>query len=178
MRPYLIVIATLLAFSSLAQTGQLKVFKTTQYINGNLHRETNDTIKIISEQIDIYFFNKHFYSPYYLPGKFLDKSRKNQTISVWRDPNSKKDYQQNWENTYTYDSSGRVTNYTFSGCFICSSFPYNYTVTYNSLGQVEQIFNSINSKDDFKFYYDNKGDIVKFEKYWYDKLETEIVMIN
>lgn len=84
----------------------------------------------------------------------------------------------NWENTYSYDSLGRVTNYSYSGCFVCSDFPYTYNVTYNLAGQVDRIFNSNNIKDGFKFYYNSKGDIVKFEKYLLDKLETVIELTN
>lgn len=178
MRPFLIAIVTFFSFASSAQSGRAKVFHKTEYINGSFYRQTSDTIKVANEPIDIYFFKRHFFSPYYLPEKFIDQQHKNKTISAWRDPKGKKDYQQNWENTYTYDSLGRVTNYTYSGCFICSNLPYSYTVTYNSIGQVHRIFNTTNIKDGFKFYYNKKGDVVKLEKYLLDKLETVIELIN
>ena len=178
MRPLIILITTIFSLGSSAQTGQVNVFYKTEYINGNFYRQTSDTISATNEPIDIYFFNRHFFSPYYLPEKFIDQRHKNKKISVWRDPKGKKDYQRNWENTYTYDSLGRVTNYTYSGCFICSNFPYNYTVTYNLVGQVDHIFDTSNSKDGFKFYYDNNGTVVKFEKYSGDKLETVIKLLN
>ncbi len=175
MPPLIIAIARFLAFSSSAQTEKSKVFKKIEYINGNFYRQTYDTIKLTEEPIDIYFFRKHFNFPYYLPDRFIDKSLRNRIISVWRDLNGKKDYQKNRENTYTYDSIGRVTNYTYSGCFVCSNLPYNYRVIYNKKGKIEQINNTINSKENFKFYYDNKDDIVKLEKYLLDKLETEVI---
>jgi hypothetical protein len=178
MRPLLIAIATFFVFNSFAQTGQSKISRRTEYINGNLYRQISDTIKLTNECIDIYFFKRHFFSPYYLPEKFINRQYKNQRVSVWRKPNGKKDYQQNWENTYTYDSLGRVISYDYSGCFICSNLAYSYTVTYNSSGQVERIVNTTNLKDGFKFYYNNKGDVVKLEKYILDKLETEIVLVN
>jgi hypothetical protein len=97
---------------------------------------------------------------------------------VWRDSKGKKDYQKNWENTYTYDSLGRVTSYTYSGCFVCSNLPYNYTVTYNSAGQVDRIFSTNNLKDGFKFSYNKKGDVIRLEKYLLNKLETVIELAN
>lgn len=178
MRLFLISILTVFCMTSSAQTESVKVFHKTEYINGNFYRQLSDTIKTESENIDIYFLRRHFFSPYNLPEKFTDHQRKNKTISVWHDPNGKKDYQQNWKNTYTYDSFGRVTNYTYSGCFICSNLPYNYTVTYNSIGQVDRIFNTINTKDEYKFYYDNKGDIIKFEEYFGEKLEKVIELVD
>lgn len=178
MRPLLIIIMTLSVVCSSTQTKQFKIFKTTEYINGNFYRKTRDTLKVASEKIDIYFFKRHFDSPYYLPEKFIDKRYRNQKISVWADPKHKKDYQRNWENSYTFDSLGRVTKYAYSGCMVCSSFPYIYTVTYNSDGQVERIFNTTNERDSFTFFYNDKGNIIKFEKYLFDKLETVIVLIN
>ena len=178
MRTFLITILTLSAFVTSAQTRQIKIFKKTVYINGSFYRQTDDTIKVGTEQADIYLFKRHFYIPYYLPERFVDKRYKGQMLSVWGDPTGKKDYQQNWENTYTYDSIGRVVQYTYSGCFICSDFSYNYTVAYNSLGQVERIFNSTNVKDSYVFYYNSKGEVVKLKKYSIDKLETEIVSVN
>lgn len=178
MRTFLIAIVTIFVLSSSAQTGHVKVFQKIENIKGNFYRQTSDTIKVTNEAIDIYFYRRHFFSPYYLPEKFIDQRHKNQRLSIWRDPKGKNDFQQNWENTYTYDSLGRVTNYTYSGCMVCSNLPYSYTVTYNSAGRVEQIFSTTSLKDVFKFFYDNKGDIVKMEKYLLDKLETEVRMVN
>ena len=56
--------------------------------------------------------------------------------------------------------------------------PYNYTVTYNSKEQVEQLINTIGTKDSFKFYYNAQGDIIKFEKYSSNMLEEEITLLN
>lgn len=83
----------------------------------------------------------------------------------------------NWENTYTFDSLGRVTTYTYSGCFVCSNLSYSYNVTYNAIGQVDRISNKI-LKDGFTFYYNPKGDIIRLEKYLLDKVETVIELTN
>jgi|GEM_PF-1665037 len=176
LRQILIALLCFSFSSSSAQTTQVKVFKRTDYINGNFYRETFDTIAVSHDRIDIYFFKRHFFSPYYLPDKFIDKRYKNQIISIWRDQNDKKDYQKNWENTYIYDSLGRVINFTYSSSFICSSLPYNYSVIYNLKGQVEQIINSINLKDRFRFHYNSQDNIVKFEKFSFDLLEMTLTL--
>ena len=178
MRPLLISILTFVLFSSYAQTGRTKIFKRTEYINGNIYRQLFDTIRVSNDRVDLYFYKNHFYIPYYLPDKFVNKRYKNKKVSVWANSKGKKDYKKNWENTYTYDGLNRVTSFTFSGCFICSSFPYNYAVTYNSKGQVDKIVNTINEKDSFKFYYNNEGYADKLEKYLFGKLETIIALIN
>ena len=178
MRPLLIAIFTVIWFSAFPQHGQIKVFKKTEFINGVYYRQLYDTVKIGNEKIDIYFLSLHFYSPYYLPVKFIDNQKKNQILSVWRYPKDKKSFEKNWENIYTYDSLGRVIKYSYSGCFICSNFPYDYSVTYNSNKQVTQIDETKFLKDSYKFYYDKKGDIVKFEKYIKDKVEIEITLVN
>ena len=163
--------------ASYAQTRTSKVFRRTEYINGNFYRVLFDTLEVPKGKVDVYFFKYHFYTPYSLPNKFIDLRYKNKKISIWADPKSKKDYQNNWENTCTYDSVGRVTSFTYSGCFKCNSLPYHYTVTYNSKGQVYEIANSLNERDVFKFYYNLKGDIEKFEKYIYGKLDTSIISL-
>lgn len=175
MRYLLMAIITFLAVHAVAQTETVKIFRKTEYSNGNFYRQRCDTIKVAQEPVDVYFFKKHFNFPYYLPGKFTDEALKNRTISVLRNPNGKKDDKGNWENTYTYDSLGRVTNYTYSSCFLCSSLPYSYSVTYNKDGQIEALNETINNLESFRFYYDAKGAIVKLEKYIFGKLQTELV---
>ena len=178
MRTLLITILTLSFFTSYTQIGKQNIFQKTDYLSGNFYRQTNDTIPVSSKRIDIFLFKKHFYIPYYLPQEFVNIKYRNQTISTWRDSNAKKDFQQNWENTYTYDSLGRVINYTYSSCLICSSTPYNYSVIYNIKGQIEQISNTVNEKRRFKFYYNDENDIVKLEVFLFDKLETVIELVH
>lgn len=175
MRYLLMAIIPFLAVHAVAQTETVKIFKKTEYSNGNFYRQSYDTIKVAQEPVDIYFFKKHFNFPYDLPGKFTDEALKNRTVSVWRNPNGKKEDKGNWENTYTYDRLGRVTNYTYSGCFLCSNLPYNYSVTYNKDGQIEALNETINNLQSFRFYYDAQGAIVKLEKYISGKLQTELV---
>jgi len=155
---------------------QNKVFRTTEYINGSLYRHVYDTIAV-NTKIDIHFFKQNFYIPYHLPKKFIDVRCRNKKVSVWRDPKGKKDHQENWENTYTYDNLGRITSYAYSSCFICSSLPYDYRVMYNTNNQVESIA-SKNLGDSFRFYYDYEGGLFKLEKYLFGNLETEISLVK
>lgn len=177
MRPFIITILTILIFNSYAQTGKkMKVFKKIEYINGIFYQQTSDTIEFENDLIDIYFFKKHFYSPYYLPEKFTDSRYISQTILLWRNPNGDKDFRKNWQDTYSYDSIGRVINFTHSSCLVCSSIAYNYSVTYNCMGQVAIIANKTGSKDRYEFYYNKKGDIIKFSKYSSNELVTKITV--
>ena len=163
-----------------SQTEKTYVFKRTEYKNfySPPPVEKFDTITSSSIRIDINFYRSHFNNPYYLPRELVNEKYKNQTISIWQNPNGKKNYKENWEDTYTYDSLGRITNYAYSGCYICSSFPYNYSVTYNAKGQISQIHNTINSKKMFKFYYNENNDIVKLEIFWFDELTDKIELLN
>jgi len=163
-----------------SQTEKTYVFKRTEYKNfySSPPVEKFDTITSSSIRIDINFYRSHFNNPYYLPRELVNEKYKNQTISIWQNPNGKKNYKENWEDTYTYDSLGRITNYAYSGCYICSSFPYNYSVTYNAKGQISQIHNTINSKKMFKFYYNENNDIVKLEIFWFDELTDKIELLN
>jgi hypothetical protein len=172
------VTITVSSLAAYAQSGRTRFFRKTEYINGSFYRQTSDTIKGTNEPVNLYFFKRYFYTPYDLPEKFIEEQHKNKTLSVWRDPKGRRDYQQNWKNTYTYDGLGRVVQYTYSGCFICSGLAYRYTVTYNAAGQVDRIFDTGNREDGFRFYYNRKGDIVKLEKYLQDKLETVIELLN
>lgn len=178
MRIFLISILLLSLNCSSAQKQHKRIFKRTEFINGSLYRELYDTIKTGSERMDIYFLKKHFYSPYYLPDQFIDKQNRNKAISIWRYPEDKKDFKQNWEYVYTYDSLGRVIRYTYSSCIICSTLPYDYSVTYNSNDQVILIQETVNPVTSFKFYYNSKGDIIKYEKYLGDKLALEIRLVS
>lgn len=166
--------------TAFSQAEKKYVFKSTQYKNFYSPPPVVkiDTITSSSLRVNIAFYRKHFNNPYYLPKEFINENFKNQTISIWRDPDGAKDFKVNWENTYTYDSLGRITNYTFSGCLSCSDFPYNYSVKYNEKGQISQISNAINNKKIFKFYYNDKNDIIKLEIFWLDELTDKIELLN
>ena len=179
MRQTFIFFLTILSIHLFGQTNVDRVFKKTEYdIDGSVSTETLDTIKTNGQRIDIYFLRNHFDVPYYLPDTFADKRYKRQTITVWRDSLNKNDFKNNWTNTYTYDGSSRVTNYTYSGCLICSNMPYNYSVTYNISGQILRIENTISEKDAYRIYYNDKGDIKQFDDYSSNKLQTRLILLE
>jgi hypothetical protein len=177
MRSIIITILTILISNCYAQTGRGRVFKRTEYTNGIVYRQTIVGVNVENTPVDIYFLSKYFYSPYYLPEKFTDERYIGQIISSWSEPDSEENFQRNQKYTCTYDSIGRVINYTYSSCILCSNMPYNYSVTYNSKGQVALIVNGAGISR-FKFSYNKKGDIIKFEKYSLDDLETEIALVR
>jgi len=74
----------------------------------------------------------------------------------------------------------RLTNYTFSGFAIFPYLAYNYKVTYNSLGQIDNLKNVVHgqSSDTYKFVYDDKGQIIQLNFYIGDQLRTKIIMIR
>ena len=178
MKQLLIIVATLFFNHSYAQVEVKRIFHKATYINGSIYNELDDTIKINNEKIDIYFFKDHFYSPYNLPYKFVDKKHKNRIISVWAYKKTRKNFAINYENTYKYDNLGRVINYTYSGCLVCSNLPYSYNVTYNSIGQVESIKEATNGGYSYKFYYDQNDNITKFEHFLFSNLLTKIILQN
>ena len=172
MRHTLILILIFVFFNSYGQTGEIKYFKRTDSF-----REILDTIKLSNGKIDVSFFSEHFNTPYHLPN-LVDGKFKDQTDTIWGRPNAKKNYKENWNHTYTYDSYNRLTSYAYSGCRICSGLPYNYVVTYNAKGQVVNITNTINKRLSYDFYYNNKGDIIKCEEYFIDILMSTIILLE
>ncbi|MCF6407112.1 hypothetical protein L3C95_29725 [Chitinophaga filiformis] len=147
-----------------------------KYIKGVLYQQTKGNIEAENEQIDIYFLKRHFEVIYYLPEKLTDKKFSGQTISLWENPNDKKEFTSNRTYTYTYDSLGRMINFAYSSCIVCATLPYNYTIVYNSKSQVEVIRHENKAEDRYKFYYNKKGDIIKFEEYAGDKIAMEITL--
>ena len=178
MRQFPIVILIIISIGCLGQTNQLRVFETTEYMKGSPFMQKFDTVKAENRLIDIYFFKNHFHIPYYLPETLIDKQYKNQTISKWRDSTSEKDLKQNWENKYTYDNFGRIIKFTYSGCIICSNLPYNYNVTYNLKGQIEQITETLYSNESFRLHYNDRGGLVKIEQYSLTTLVKQSTLLN
>lgn len=177
MKTLLITASILLALNTSAQTAAVRNFYEVQYAGSKIYKKTH-TIKITGEPVDAYFFKRHFNAPYYLPDKFVQDKYRNRMITVSVDSNAKKGEKNYRETTITYDSLGRVTQYTDAGCFICSYMPYSYQVVYDEKSRVGQINNGINSNDIFKFYYDDVGNLVKLEKYMSGKLEKEVFMVK
>ncbi|ACU63753.1 hypothetical protein [Chitinophaga pinensis] len=179
MRTFLIIILTIWTSGCHAQTRKPQAFKKTtySYIYSELYQQTTDTIATEEEPIDIYFFCDHLKLPYRLPKKLTDKQYAGKTISD-NNPHAGSNVQSNWSNTYSYDSIGRLTNFSYSSCIACSSFPFSYAITYNGKGQIASIVNKLGLKERFEFQYNVAGDIIKLAKYSSELLEIEITSIH
>jgi hypothetical protein len=158
-----------------------KVFKTTTYINGIFYRTKNDTINIVDEHLSLPLFKRHFHKPSALPENLIDNKYKNQTVTIWNyeSPKSNIEKQANWHKTYTYDSLSRIVNFTYSPCLVCSQSPYNYSVKYNSLGQIEQVINNESVKESYLMSYNTLGRIYRLECYdSLGRISTIIEVLN
>lgn len=123
----------------------------TDYLPGGcILRSHSDTIKATNIKIDILFFAKHFGYPYNLPENFTNINYKNERVEI---------RETNWKKTLSFDSLSRLINFTYSGCPTCDNMPYDYSVTYNLLGQVEKITNLTFGRDSYKVYYDTNSNI-------------------
>jgi len=163
-----------MAAVSVAQTAKPRILIISEYSKGALKQRECDTIKTNDEKTDVYFFQKHFQTPPFVPETLIDTSQANKKISEWQDPDAEDRIYSNWEYSYTYDSLGRMVNYSYSGCFICSNMPYNYNIIYNSAGQIEQIVSIFENSETFKLYYSNQGDLIQVEQYYAGSLVREI----
>jgi hypothetical protein len=159
-----------------AQPGYEFIFRNTEYSNGKLWRQTYDTIIVQNEIIDIKLFKQHFSIPISFPNAFIDIKKKGETISKWGSEIAKKDYEHNWTDSYSYDSLGRFIKYNYSSCVPCSQMAWAYTVKYDSMNRIERIEATTDRL--FKFYYDERDRIVRYELYNQGQLETEIILIN
>jgi hypothetical protein len=193
----LLYLTSIFLFSCLQgqMSKEIAVFKTEDFTNIN----SKNTIKIekirVDSILDLNFFKKHFYVPYYFPENLIDKSYKNQTVTVWRDKTAKKDYKTNWTHTLTYDNKSRVTDYSFSGCLICSTIPYTIKLFYNDRNEVVKmekyyglevpIGDSVANRklstpprpvEAFIFHYDN-GNIIKLDCFVDEVLSKRISKI-
>jgi hypothetical protein len=153
----------------------VRIFKKKEYLYGSFFRQTKGRIEIENELVNVYFFKRRFQLPRYLPDTLTNERYKDQTISLWSHPDSEKDFRIRWRHTYIYDSMGRVINFSYSSCVACSSMPYDYSIIYNSNGQVALITDRTGSTR-YKLSYDKEGDVSKFEEYSSDNLVTEITL--
>ena len=194
MRTLLFIISIFLFSSLLGQTPKnFGVFKTEDFTNIN-SKTTIKTEKIIIDGLlDLNFFRKHFFIPYYYPQNLIDKSFKNQSVTVWRDTTVKMDYKTNWTHTLKYDDKSRVTDYSFSGCIVCSNLPFTIKLFYNERDEVvkmEKYYSlgiptgdTMTTKkvstlpqpvETFLFLYDNKCNIIKLEYFINEVLSKRI----
>jgi hypothetical protein len=133
MRILLFILTSFYSFTLIGQVGNKKtVFKTSYfYDNGEFFKIKLDTF-YTNETIDIEFYKKHFYVPYYYPKPFINSLYIDTTLVVWQDSSKEKDFKTNWSFTTVYDKKHRAIRYTYSGCLICSQFPYTIDIIYDN----------------------------------------------
>ena len=137
MRTLHLIISIFLYSNLLGQTSKnYAVFKTEDFTNIKLKNSTKTEKISYDGSLDLHFYRKHFFIPYYFPDKLIDTSYKSEIVIIWRDTTEKRDYKSNWTHTFKYDEKSRVTDYAFSGCFICSNLPYTIKLFYNNLDEV------------------------------------------
>ena len=174
-------------------------FQISYFHDGEIFSSTMKTITTENPKLDIFFFKQYFNKFYGIP-KFLTKQAyQGQKVSKWALEDNPKDWDHNWIDTYQYDSKGRIIEYTYSGCGICSNLPWGYKLKYDKNNQVseQEIYRQILPKpylenDSLKtdyvisgeivkrvvLKYNQKGNINKLEQYEYGEIRETIELIN
>jgi len=165
-----ILFITLLSFQfSCAQNKTLNFKISTNYLDGIPNITKMKTIESPKSEINVYFFKDHFAQFYGLPNELVNEKLKNQEITEWEFKDKPKKFIENWTETYKYDSNGKLIEYKYSGCTICSQLPWGYKLIYNQKGNIiEQQIYFLNQK----VYVEEDGLIAKFELN--DEMESKI----
>jgi hypothetical protein len=138
----------------------------------------SESVKVIAKPENsgsLYFFKKEFNLPKEIPEKLVDPEHKGKMIVSWHNEKEEKNLTTNWNNTFTYDSLSRLIAYTYSGCVMCSSIAYKYTIQYNNKGLVETIKNSVNGNDMFKIIYNDRDQVVQIDYFVNNKLSQSLL---
>ena len=154
------------------------VLTTTEYNDKSVFRVTYDTVKNSNEKIDVYFYREHFYHPSYLPARFTDSHYKDTTLAFWHDNQAVKDTQNNWKNTYTFDSLSHIVTFSYSGCTTCSKMAYTYFVNYNETNQVIRISSLNSNQNSYSFDYNDAGEVKRLNCYISGRLTTVIELVK
>lgn len=192
MRTLLFILTSFFSLSLSGQVGNKKtVFKTSYFNdNGQTTKYSFNTITT-NETINIDFYKKYFYVPYYFPKPFINKDFYDTTIIVWQDTLREKNFKTNWTYTTVYDKKFRAIKYTYSGCLICSQFPFTVDIFYDTNNRPIQIkksygigFKEVKGKlkTDVKKVADNEdileynsnNEVIKLKSYKSGKLEKRI----
>ena len=124
------------------------IFKVSSDLNGIPNYEKIDTINNPKSKLDIYFYKNHFNFFYGLPYNLIKPELKNQEIIKWANENQSKELNNNWVESFKYDSEGKLTEYKYSSCHICSQFAWGYKLIYNENKNVtEQIIYGLSLKN-------------------------------
>ncbi len=173
------LIPFILAFAgSCAQdqkTGNIIVVEESTWVSDIYHNTTRDTIALTSELVDLNFFKTHFSILFRLPDTLTQTQHKSSTRKVWGLQSNKTDFNSNWLDTYIYDDKGRLEYFSYSGCLICSQFPFEYDIHYKLTGEIDRISDSSSNKI-YLFYYEENV-IKKIEFFEKGKLCKTITRI-
>ncbi|MGH1387357.1 hypothetical protein [Kordia sp.] len=170
----------------------------TNYLDGKPYLSKTKTFKNLDTKVDISFFKKQFSKFYGIPNELIHENLKNQEITEWGFKEKPKKLFENLSETFMYDSEGRLIEYKYSSCTICSQMPWGYKLLYNKNNDVieQQIYDlkqdiSANQngliitykfKDEIdtkiKLTYDNNRNIIKFEKIGKKGLEELIELVK
>lgn len=194
MKIFVTILAFYFSLSSYGQKNTIGCFKTTNFLNKTKATKTRiDTIAIIGP-LDVHFYKKHFSVPYHIPGSFIDKRHKDTTIITWNDSIRKKNSQDNWTYTSTFDDLSRIIKYEYSGCLLCSQMPYQSTFFYDGQNRLIKIENRIDGsigkkqnkqskastsepEEEIDLKYDGEN-IIEIKKWSYKKLAQLIELKN
>lgn len=177
------------------QTDSLYFSVSSYHLDGKLYRTDTVSVKNTKKALDIYFYKEHFNMFYGLPKKLIRKEYKNQEIVECSNPNDDK---ANWSDSYTYDAQGRLIEYSYSSCDICSQFPWGYTLIYdkhNNVIEQETYFLSQTvtiekgelltnvkpnelTKECVQLTYDVKGNILLLEGYNHQEISKKILLLK
>jgi hypothetical protein len=177
----------LLIFVSLAafgQTNDAKIkFKRSYFKFAKPVSEIKEKTIPTDAVLGLDFYQKNFEILYHCPKKLIDDQFKSETIEIWNDPSKAKEFNSNWTHTYIYDSLSRVTEYSYSGCLICSTFPYRTRITYNDQNrpinlQVTPLFGKKElAITEYVLSYDAKGNLIQLKIFENGVLHEEIEKI-
>ena len=193
MKTILSIVTVFLTSALFGQVnGNISCFNTVYFNDdGSVYMKKTDTITV-DTVLSIDFYRKHFYKPTNYPRPFIDVKYKDTTISVWNDPLRKKDFESNWTYTTVYDRRSRATEYTYSGCVICSQMPYHVKVFYDKKNRpirIEQryglgykiVHDKLVKSDDkeiaeteYQFKYDSRSNIIQLKHLNSGKLNAQI----
>ena len=193
MKTTFTIIISVLTMALFGQDRSKRVcFKTTYFAeDGLVFKTTLDTI-LVNQTLDIDFYNKHFNQPFYYPNPLINSQYKDTTIIVWRDTLNKKDFKTNWAYTTIYDNQSRAIKYIYSGCLICSQFPFNVKLFYDKTNRPiriekrygigykiakDKLVKSVDKgfpEDDYRIKYNLDGDIIQLRCFKNGKRNIQI----
>jgi len=181
---YKIIVPTLLTFQfGFAQEDSLSFKVSSNYLDGKSYWTKTKTIVNPNSPIDVYFFKEHFGKFYGLPKTLIKNNLKSKEITEWAYEKTSANIIKNSSESYKYDSEGKLIEYKFITCAICSSFSYGYRLIYDSNNRIieqqkfslrkieSEKYSSYDSHHEFDklkswivLTYDADGTLIKYEE--------------